>query len=182
MLKTIVPLSLALLLVGGILYLVESCGSESAHESMVTLSLPGSVDLSVPVGSFNFRLAQFLADGEDKTLPRTFVFDHLNFASASTEVTPESQQTLKDLNAILKAYPAANVRLEGHTDNVGDQQANKLLSRQRAEAIRGHLAANGIDAKRMDTAGWGEEKPVASNDTAEGRAQNRRLEMTIVNR
>ncbi len=187
MLKKLVPLFLALLLVGGSLYLVRSCGNEpmneavqQAKEAMAKVSLPGGVELSVPEGAFNFKLAQFLADGNDKTLPRTFVFDHLNFESASTKVTPESEQTLKDLTAILKAYPAVNVRLDGHTDSVGAQEANKMLSQNRADAIRATLVANGVDAKRLETAGWGEEKPVASNETEESRAKNRRLEMTVL--
>jgi outer membrane protein OmpA-like peptidoglycan-associated protein len=94
---------------------------------MTTISLPGSVNLFVPEGSFNFKLAQFLADTQDTAVPRTFVYDHLNFESGSTQITPESQQTMKDLTAILKAYPAVNVRLEGHTDNVGAKDANKFF-------------------------------------------------------
>ena len=176
-----VPLLLALLLVCGILYLVHTCG-EPSQELMTKISLPGGVDLSVPEGSFNFKLAQFLADAQDAAVPRTFVFDHLNFASASTQITPESQHTMEDLTAILKAYPAVNVRLEGHTDNVGAKEANKALSESRAVAIRMRLEASGITANRMETAGWGEERPIASNDTPEGRAQNRRLEMTVLSK
>lgn len=176
-----VPLLLALLLVCGILYLVHTCG-EPAQEMMTTISLPGGGNLSVPEGSFNFKLAQFLADTQDTTVPRTFVFDHLNFESGSTRITPESQQTMKDLTAILKAYPAVNVRLEGHTDNVGAKDANKILSQQRAEAIRGTLESSAIASARMETAGWGEERPIATNDTPEGRARNRRLEMTVLSK
>jgi outer membrane protein OmpA-like peptidoglycan-associated protein len=188
-LKKIVPLFLALLLVSGILYLAQSCGEDPARgtahpvqEAMAKITLPGGVEVSVPEGAFSFKLAQFLADGNDKTLPRTFVFDHLNFESASTKITPESEQTLKDLTAILKAYPAVNVRLEGHTDSAGAKEANKMLSQNRADAIRVTLVASGVDTKRMETAGWGEEKPIASNDTEEGRAQNRRLEMTVLSK
>ena len=187
--KKLVPLFLALLLVGGILYLMRSCGDEpareavhQAQEAMAELTLPGGVELSVPDGAFNFKLAQFLADGNDKTLPRRFVFDHLNFESASTKITPESEQTLKDLTTILKAYPAVNVGLEGHTDSAGAKEANKMLSLNRADAIRATLVASGVDTKRMETAGWGEERPTASNDTDEGRAKNRRLEMTVLSK
>jgi len=184
MAKKLVPLFLAALLVGGILYLVRCCGEEpaspQAQEIMAKISLPGGVELSVPEGAFNFKLAQFLADVKDTALPRTFVFDHLNFESASTKITPQSEQTLKDLTAILKAYSAVNVRLEGHTDSVGAKEANRMLSQNRADAIRATLVASGVDAKRMETAGWGEERPIASNDTDEGRAKNRRLEMTVL--
>lgn len=188
LLKKLVPLFLVVMLVGGILYLVRSCGNEPAMEAVQTvekmakISLPGGVELSVPEGAFNFKLAQFLADGNDKSLPRTFVFDHLNFESASTKITSQSEQTVKDLTAILKAYTAVNVRLEGHTDSVGAKEANKMLSQNRADAIRSTLVANGVDANRMETAGWGEQKPIASNETEAGRAQNRRLEMTVLSK
>ena len=193
MFKKLVPLFLVLLLVGGILYLVRTRGDEptneptteavqQAQEVMAKVSLPGGVELSVPEGAFNFRLAQFLADANDKALPRTFVFDHLNFESASPKITPESEQTLKDLTAILRAYPAVKVRLEGNTDSVGAKEANKMLSQNRADAIRATLVANGVDAKRLETTGWGEEKPISPNDTEEGRAKNRRLEMTVLSK
>ena len=177
-----VPLLLATLLVGGILYLVHTCGAEPPHEAMATISLPGGTEISVPQGSFNFNLAQFLSNPGDPFAPRTFVFDHLNFESGSTQITTESEQTLRDLTAILNAYPAYRVRLEGHTDNVGDRQSNKVLSEKRAETIRAYLQTHAILNDRMETAGWGEERPIAPNDTPEGRAQNRRLEMTVLSK
>jgi outer membrane protein OmpA-like peptidoglycan-associated protein len=186
MLKRSVPLLLALLLLGGILYLVRFSVDPSreavsqSKEAMATLTLPGGVDLLVPEGSFNFKLAQFLADANDKAASRTLLCDHLNFEPASAKITPESGQTVKNLAVILKAYPAVNIRLDGYTDNEGAQEANKKLSQGRVEAIRDSLVAYGIDSKRIETAGWGEEKPIASNGTAEGRAQNRRLEITVL--
>jgi outer membrane protein OmpA-like peptidoglycan-associated protein len=183
-----VPLLLGLLLLGGILYLVcfrSESGREAVHpanEAMASVTLPGGVALSVPLGSFDFKLAQYLADSADSTVPRRFVLDHLNFESASTKMTPESEQTAKTLTAILKAYPAVNIRLEAYTDNEGAVEANKQLSQGRAEAVRASLVARGIDAKRIDTLGWGEAKPMASNNTVEGRAQNRRLEMIVLSK
>ena len=185
--KKLAPLLLAVLLLAGILYLVRSYGEAPAREVvqyspevMAKISLPGGIELSVAEGAFNFKVAQFLADPADKVLPRAFVFDHLGFESASTRITPGSEQTLKDLTAILKAYPAVTVRLEGHTDSMGAKEANKMLSQNRADAIRATLVASGVDAKRMETAGWGGERPIASNDIDEGRAKNRRLEMIVL--
>jgi outer membrane protein OmpA-like peptidoglycan-associated protein len=184
MLNRTVPLLLALLLAGGALYLVRFSGDpgreavSQAKEAMATLTLPGGVGLSVPEGSFNFKLAQSLAGANDKAASRTLVCDHLNFEPASTKITPESGQTVKNLAVILNAYPAVNIRLEGYTDNEGAKEANQKLSQGRAEAIRDSLVAYGVASKRIETAGWGEQKPIASNDTAEGRAQNRRLEIT----
>ena len=88
-------------------------------------------------------------------MPRTFVFDDLNFDSASTNLTPDSVNTLGDLVAIMKAFPSAQFRLDGHTDSTGDAGANKTLSQQRADAVKSRMVASGIDAARIATGGWG---------------------------
>ncbi|MDP9145794.1 MAG: OmpA family protein [Actinomycetota bacterium] len=144
-------------------------------------ALPGGINLDLPEGTINFRLARFL-EGSEGTLPQTFVFDNLNFDTASHALTTDSQQTVANLAAILKAYPKAQVRLDGHTDNQGDAGDNKKLSLGRADFVKASLVKLGIDAGRVATAGWGQEKPIASNDTEEGRAQNRRTELTVVKR
>lgn len=147
--------------------------------ALAAFTLPGGMTLSLREGSFNYNLAKFLADTTDTAGSKAFVFDNVNFDSATTRLTAESQQTVNDLIAILKAYPAAEVRLEGHTDNTGDIEGNKRLSQARAEAVKESLVKGGIDASRITTAGFGQEKPVASNDTEEGRAKNRRLELVV---
>ena len=110
------------------------------------------------------------------------MFDNLNFEFGTTTLTSESEQTVKDLIAILKAYPSTEARLEGHTDSVGDAEANKKLSQDRADAVKATMTSDGIDESRLSTTGYGQEKPVASNDTDEGRAQNRRLELVVTKR
>ena len=142
------------------------------------VELPGGMAINVLPGTINYELARFLA-GSDP-VPRTFVFDHLNFEFATTVITKESEPTLTDLVAILKAYPAVDTRLEGHTDNVGDPLSNKKLSEDRAAAIEKFLVTTGIDTKRIETTGYGEEKPLESNETDAGRAKNRRLELVVV--
>ena len=120
--------------------------------------------------------------GSDSELPKDIVFDHLNFDSATTRLTPESDPTVANLTSIMKCYPAMRVRLEGYTDNTGDSAANKQLSLDRANTIQALLIQGGIDPARISTDGWGDEKPVASNDTEEGRAKNRRTELVVLNR
>lgn len=146
---------------------------------MMTVSLPGGKSLSLREGSFNFNLAKYLADAGDAAVPRTFVFDNLNFEVGSTALTAESKPTVADLIVILGAYASSEGRLEGHTDSTGDAAANKKLSEDRAVAIRRLLVEGGIADGRLTTAGYGAEKPVASNDTEEGRARNRRTELVI---
>src|SRR6516164_4624053 len=167
-----------LLIIAGLLWW-RSCNAPTGPK-MASISLPCGTVLSVEEGLFTYNLANFMLKGSDSELPKTFVFDHLNFDSATTRLTPESNATVNDLIAIMKCFPNMNVQLQGHTDNTGDPEANKKLSVDRAEAVKALLVAGGIDAGRIDTAGWGQEKPVASNDTEDGRAKNRRTELTVV--
>jgi len=114
--------------------------------ALSSIALPSGVTLSVPEGGFNYNLVGFLKNPADTAVPRTFVFDDLNFQFATTNLTPESKKTVDDLVVILQAYPSAVVRLEGHTDNVGDAVANLKLSQDRASAIKNLLVSGGIDA------------------------------------
>lgn len=149
---------------------------------MTDLSLPGGIKVSVPEGSFNYSLNQWLAASTDTTVPKRFVFDNLNFETGSTKLTPDSVPTVNSLVAILKAYPVVVVRLEGHTDNTGDAASNKKLSLDRAVAVKEIMITGGIADARIGTDGYGEEKPIASNDTEEGRAKNRRTELVVEKR
>ena len=115
-------------------------------------------------------------------MPKRFVFDNLNFETGSTKLTPDSIPTVDSLVAILKAYPAVAVRLEGYTDNTGDAAANKKLSLDRAVTVKEIMIAGGIADARIGTDGYGEEKPIAPNETEEGRAKNRRTELIVAKR
>ena len=156
--------------------------AERPATRMTDLSLPGGMKVSVPEGSLNFNLNQWLAASTDTTVPKRFVFDHLNFETGSTKLTQDSIPTVNSLVAILKAYPVVVVRLEGHTDNTGDAAANKKLSLDRAVAVKEIMITGGIADARIGTDGYGEEKPIASNDSEEGRAKNRRTELVVEKR
>ncbi len=100
------------------------------------------------------------------------------FDSGSDKIRPESTPTLKEIGKMLKDHPDLNILIEGHTDNVGDDASNMSLSERRAAAVSAHLTANySVDAARLQSKGFGETKPVAGNDTAEGRQNNRRVEL-----
>jgi outer membrane protein OmpA-like peptidoglycan-associated protein len=152
---------------------------ELAKTAMSNIALPGGMTLSVPTGSMNYNLARYLGDTTATDVPRTFVFDHLNFESGSSQLTPDSDKTVNDLAQVLKAYPNAQVQIVGHTDNTGSADANKTLSLSRAEAIKGLLVSEGVAANRIATQGLGQDRPIASNDTEEGRARNRRIELNV---
>ena len=146
------------------------------------LELPGGARIAVPEGSFNYSVASWLASATDTQVPKRFVFEDLNFETGSTRLTPESSATVNTLVAVLKAYPAVSVALEGYTDNTGDPAANKQLSLDRAGAVKALMVSGGIDGGRITTTGNGQDNPVASNDTEAGRAKNRRLELVVLKR
>ena len=100
------------------------------------------------------------------------------FDSGSDRLRPESTPTLKEIGTMLKEHADLKILIEGHTDNVGDDAANQTLSDKRAAAVKAYLvAAYSIDQARLETKGFGETKPVGSNDTPEGRQNNRRVEL-----
>ena len=149
---------------------------------MADVQLPGGVKISIPEGSFNYTLYQWLSTTGDTTVPKRFVFDNLNFNTGSTQLTPESGSTVDSLVAIMKAYPGTVVRLEGYTDNTGDAAANKKLSLDRADAVKAIMVTGGIADSRISTTGYGPDNPIAPNDTEEGRAKNRRTELVVEKR
>ncbi|MFV0530064.1 MAG: OmpA family protein [Flavobacteriales bacterium] len=103
----------------------------------------------------------------------------VTFDTAKYTVTASSQSTLNKLIDIFKAHPDTDLLINGHTDNVGSDANNMTLSQKRAMSVQNYLVANGIDASRITTKWYGETMPKESNDTAEGRALNRRVEVLI---
>ena len=100
------------------------------------------------------------------------------FDTGSDGIRGESAPTLKEIGTMLKDHPELKLTIEGHTDNVGKAESNQMLSEKRAAAVRQYLIDNyQIDAGRLDAKGLGQAKPAGSNDTAEGRQQNRRVEL-----
>jgi outer membrane protein OmpA-like peptidoglycan-associated protein len=103
------------------------------------------------------------------------------FATGKANLQPRGLETVSKLAAFLQKYPDRSVLIEGHTDSVGSAQYNVTLSQRRADSVRKALMENGISADRIAAKGYGETKPVASNKTAAGRQQNRRVEVTVLN-
>jgi OmpA-OmpF porin, OOP family len=147
-----------------------------------TLTLPTGEHVDVRPGSFLQQLNTFLANGSDTSASRRFMFDDLTFEPGSSRLTPASTQTVEALGRTLKAYPAVRVSLEGFTDATGDPSSNQHLSPERARAIKDTLVEMGVAAERIETAGFGSDRPVASNDSESGRARNRRTEVVVTRR
>ncbi len=111
----------------------------------------------------------------------SFKSDYL-FATNSSTLLPGAQPELQRVADVLRKFPETNIQIAGHTDSQGSEVYNQQLSERRAQAVRTALVGMGVDPARLTTIGYGESRPIASNDTAAGRQQNRRVEVRIVPR
>ena len=152
--------------------------AKSAVAAMRSISLPSGSTISAPQGGFIDSLVVFLSN-PNWTTGKSFAFDKITFETDSAALTPDSADQIAQLATVLNAYPSINVSVEGHTDNTGDPAANKKLSEDRAASVKAALIDKGVPADQVTSMGWGSEKPVASNDTEEGKLKNRRVEITL---
>lgn len=106
---------------------------------------------------------------------KTILFD-----TGKSSIKDESEKALADIIAILNEYPTAKFTVEGHTDSVGRESTNQRLSEARALSVKEYLTANGVDEFRLSSKGYGEARPIDSNKTRAGRANNRRVEINLV--
>ncbi len=102
------------------------------------------------------------------------------FELGSARLTAESKQTLNRVVEVLKQFPQLRIEIQAHTDSLGQADSNQKLSEARARSVREYLISQGIAAGRLEAKGYGESRPVANNDTPEGRAQNRRVEFRVI--
>lgn len=115
----------------------------------------------------------------DLTEAKPIVLEGIFFDTGKYAVLPETALILQKTETTLKANPELKITIIGHTDNVGTDADNQILSINRAESVKNWLVSKGIDAKRIQTIGKSEGSPIATNDTAEGRARNRRIEIEL---
>ncbi|WP_343634828.1 OmpA family protein [Fluviicola sp.] len=147
---------------------IQSIGDEIEYN---TLEIP-----AVKPGEF-FEEAELVIEYDPGT---TFSFTNLQFETAKADLKAASYAHLKNLVEIMKRKKDLKIRIDGHTDSDGEERANQILSQQRAESVRNYLISQGIDAGRMQAKGYGESKPVADNTTPQGKAKNRRTEISIL--
>jgi outer membrane protein OmpA-like peptidoglycan-associated protein len=148
---------------------------------LVAHALPNGAQVRVPERGVEGRLLAFVADGARPVDTTTwFDFDRLTFETGAAVLRPQSQDQLRAVADILRAYPRVRLKIGGYTDNVGQPEANQRLSEHRAANVRDALAGLGVEAGRLEAEGYGERHPVGDNATAEGRARNRRISMRVL--
>ncbi len=106
--------------------------------------------------------------------------ESITFDTNSADIKPQFRSTLDQLANSLQQYPNTVVRVEGHTDSTGSASYNQDLSLNRAQSVTSYLSRSGVSASRLQPVGYGFSRPIATNDTSEGRAQNRRVEILIL--
>lgn len=116
----------------------------------------------------------------EKAEKRTYTLRDVYFNTDKATLREKSYDALDDLLAAMKSNPDMKVEIAGHTDDRASEEYNKDLSQRRAETVKQYLVENGIEPDRIKPKGYGESQPVASNDTEEGRQQNRRVEVKIL--
>lgn len=167
----------------------------------LTSSQQGKYDKTLPAGEYKISVNQegYMPFAENFCLPKeklhevqvdipltkievgaTIQLKHIHFAPNSADLTPDSMDEIKRLADFLKKHPKTVVQIDGHTDKGGSDDFNMKLSTQRARAVMVALVREGVSDKQVRYKGFGNKKPIASNDTPEGRRMNRRTEFEIV--
>lgn len=156
-------------------------GAAVVTKAIRSFELPNGVKIDATDGGFVAQLIAFLSSKE-AALGQGFSFDEVHFDTGSATLKSESTKQLEHVAVVLKAFPQAALRVEGHTDNTGDGAANKQLSGDRAAAVEKVLKGMGIPGAQISSVGYGPEKPIASNDSEDGRAKNRRVDVVVLKR
>ncbi|MDI3259712.1 MAG: OmpA family protein [Sinobacteraceae bacterium] len=154
-------------------YRVLNVNNLTGKPNNVTLDVNGYENSFIK----NVRIAAGGIDVYKQVTTLTKIVTHgILFDVDQATLKPESMGTLNEIADLMRKNSSLNFEIDGHTDNTGNAAHNLTLSKQRAEAVKAQLVSMGIDAARLKTAGFGDTKPIDSNDTPEGRANNRRVE------
>lgn len=179
------PLLLLLGLGGSIIYYMKYCSAQpetAKVETPAAAPVPDQVEskLEFPAGTQEAAMVDFINDPNaaiDKN--KWFDFPEIMFDVNKATLKPESEVKLSAVLAILNEYPAVHLRIGGYTDSDGNDAANLKLSDERAKTCMAWLSAKGIAADRLEAEGYGEQHPVAPNDTPENKAKNRRISFSV---
>lgn len=151
-----------------------------------TIKLPNGEEIfeignnSTEAKLFNFLKDSTLNVSEDKT-KGWITLDRVYFDTGKTTLTTESGKQIKNLAQILKAFPKAKVKIGGYTDTTGSEETNKKVSEDRAKIVQEELVKSGVQTERISSEGYGSQHPVCeANDTPECKAQNRRVDIRVL--
>lgn len=156
-------------------------------KAVVKLPYPGQYSVNISATDYLYLSAAVADQGGTETYQidpiekgKKIILKNLFFASNATTILPESEASLQELYEFLRDNEDVRIRIIGHTDDIGTEEDNQKLSEGRAASVKANIVERGIKANRIETEGHGELDPIATNETAEGRAQNRRVEFVIL--
>ena len=176
---------------------VRRTGIKEPVYNLVTDSITGAVRQMMTEGPrYSLHIVQMGYERVDMMIPNigdtlnialnpvkkgeVFIMKNLHFATNKTRILSRSEDALQELYQYLARNPKVRIKIIGHTDNVGNDNANQQLSEGRAKAVMQDLIERGIAPERLQAEGHGESQPIDSNDTEEGRQNNRRVEIEIL--
>ncbi|MBU1368889.1 MAG: OmpA family protein, partial [Bacteroidetes bacterium] len=154
-------------------------GCPDADGDGITDELDNCPEESGPAENFGCPVMDLVKIKEIETTLQSFA-DRIEFETAKFVIKPSSYSKMDDIIQTMEQYPNAKFEIEGHTDNVGSDEANQTLSESRAYAVRQYFVDKGIDTSRLTFKGYGELRPRDTNETAAGRANNRRVEIRFI--
>jgi OOP family OmpA-OmpF porin len=159
---------------GNLIELRGEVASDSARQALVTQM---STQLNNPTFTIRngLRVSAAGQDQVDAALANRII----EFETGSSNLTSQGKKVLEELSPVLKGLSGRRFEIIGHTDSLGARTANIALSAARADAVRTHLVAQGVAESVLMTSGFGPDRPIAENTTAEGRARNRRIELRV---
>jgi OmpA-OmpF porin, OOP family len=157
--------------------------SRMATGSLLQVTLPNNVKISVPEQGVETRFLTVLQNpGNPAAQNAWLTFDRVLFHTGTATLRPDSEEQLRNVAAIMAAYPNVRLKIGGFTDNQGDADRNLKLSQARADAVMAQLIRFGVSPDRLQAVGYGGQFPVADNGTEQGREQNRRVSMLVTQR
>ena len=159
-------------------------GNKIAYKGTISLftDYPGSVDEDVILPAINRLIADSDVEYEKTDLGYMLIIRDLQFVANSAELLPDEKNRLNQIADLLKKVPKNQILIEGHTARVGDESDEMQLSLDRAHTIVNEMGKRGVNTGNLITKGSGGTKPVADNDSPQGRARNRRVEITILSK
>ena len=164
------------------------------EEGYAAFLMAGGKQYGITVSKMDYSIHSFQRKMEDEVVQdlmdtillqsveetQTLILENVHFATGKAELLEGSEAELNQVAAYLNENPEFQIHLTGHTDSVGGEEDNLILSEARARAVKNYLIVRGIEPGRISAEGKGEEQPIATNDTPEGRQKNRRTELTII--